>query len=156
MPPILIYEVDLENERYATRMGDVDVRPFARQLVFQGRRKGKDIEALCRYQPFRHDGVSIGNLEGEVKIFGLVGFVEQRFGNERAITIVGDESYRCEALVVQALVFQGAFQGSEKVVAVGQQVRLVAFQGDERLGFGIEKGKRKTTQRALDGHSVMR
>ena len=125
-------------------------------LVLKCFRKGKDMVAGHRRQRFRDDGIAFRDLEAEVEVFGLVGFVEQRLRDKGAVAVVDDADYRLETAVVQSSGFQGAFQGAEEIVAVGEQIRLVKLHADEGTGRGVEKGKRKTTQCALDGHSVLR
>ena len=94
-------------------------------------------------------------LETEVEILALVGFVVQCLGDQGVVPVVDDARYRLELLVVQVFCFQCPFKGMKEVVAAVQQFRLIVFQADEGLLCVIEKGKRKTTQCALDGHSVL-
>ena len=137
-------------------MGEFDILPFGRQLFLQYFRLREYIERRHCCQRLRGNGIILRDLECEIEVFGLVGFVEQRIGNEGADAVVDETCHRLECFVVQPFGLQRPFQGAEEVVAIGQQVGLEAFQCDKRIRFRVEKGIRKTTQCVLDGHSVLR
>ena len=136
-------------------MGELGFLPFEQDLILHCLGLGKDIERI-RCQRLRSNGVILGNLESEIEVFSLVGFVEQRLGNEGADAVIDEACYRLKRFIVHPFGFQGPFQSAEEVIAVGQQGGLVTFQCDKCTRFRVEKGIRKTTQCVLDGHSVLR
>ena len=74
-------------------MSDDGFFPSGLYLVLKCFRKGKDMVAGHRLYKLRDDGIAFRDLEAEVEVFGLVGFVEQRLRDKGTVTVVDKAGY---------------------------------------------------------------
>ena len=135
-------------------MTDDGFWPFRLDSGLQGVGIGKHVDGFVLRQAVNDYGPVFGQVEAEIQVLVVVVRAVQGFGDEGGSTFVDNAADGMESAVVQPFGIERFFQGVEKVVAVGEQVRLVVFQSDEPV-VSVEKGKRKTTQGELDGQSVL-